>query len=62
MNDCSYKNYVFAYRNMTDPKKYGGPMLIGVLGVSMIGLGLLPRMKGRVGQSVKLIARIKDPK
>ena len=62
MNCCSYKNCVFAYRNMIDPKKYGGPMLIGVLGISMIGLGLLPRMKGRVGYPIKLIARHKDPK
>jgi len=47
---------------MIDPKKYGGSILIGVLGVSMIGLGLLPRMKGRVGYPIKLIARHKDPK
>jgi len=59
MNVCSYKNCVFAYRNMTDPKKYGGSMLIGVLGVSMIGLGLLPRMKGRVVYPIKCIARHK---
>ena len=62
MNGCSNKNCVFAYRNMTGMKQYGGPILIGVLGVSMIGLGLLPRMKGRVGYPIKLIARHKDPK
>ena len=59
MNGCPYKNYVFANRNMTGPKKYGMPMLIGVLGVSLIGLGLLPRMKGRMGQPIKCISTAK---
>ena len=57
MNGCSYKNYIFAYRNMIDPKKYGGSILIGVLGVSMIGLGLLPRMKGRVVSPSNVLLR-----
>ena len=57
MNGCPYKNCVFAYRNVTGPKKYGGVMLIGVLGVSMIGLGLLPRMKGRVVSTANILLR-----
>ena len=47
------KNYVFANRNMTGWNKYGGPMLIGGLGLSMIGFGLLLGMKGRLPKSSK---------
>ena len=59
MNGCPYKNYVFANRNMTGPKKYGMPMLIGVLGVSMIGFGLLLRMKGRVVNPSNVLLRLR---
>ena len=57
------KNCAFPNSNMTG---YRGPMLIGMLGVSMIGFGLLLRMKGmrvnpsNVLLSSKRVSRHKD--